>query len=425
MAKETKSTKREQPPLDYNVRHYSRAESASGASYGEARTRATSAGKFPSEPRRRSFRVKPARRAPIGGSPGELMVLFDDEGETTIDVVAWNGEDVVEWRANHPQEAFEALKTWKYVWVNVKGNSDRGVFTALRDTFELHPLAVEDVWNSPQHPKFEVYPQHLFMILDWLSLRPLPDKLASVTLFEEDDHPLDVEQIGLFLGERFVVTVQEKDSPLFDPIRRRFLSPEGRMKKRTADYVAYALVDTLVDSWFPTVDFFADKVDRMEDEILLRRRRGMVERLLILRQRLHEVQRMVQPMYEAVRGFYQVESPLVTKSMAVYLRDCLDHAARLREVIDNSREQAAGLLDVHIALSSHQMNEVMKVLTLISTIFIPLSFIAGVYGMNFDPEVSPLNMPELAWFYGYPFALLLMGSVALGFAVYFHRRRWL
>lgn len=197
------------------------------------------------------------------------------------------------------------------------------------------------------------------------------------------------------------------------------------MKKRTADYVAYALVDTLVDSWFPTVDFFADKVDRMEDEILLRRRRGMVERLLILRQRLHEVQRMVQPMYEAVRGFYQVESPLVTKSMAVYLRDCLDHAARLREVIDNSREQAAGLLDVHIALSSHQMNEVMKVLTLISTIFIPLSFIAGVYGMNFDPEVSPLNMPELAWFYGYPFALLLMGSVALGFAVYFHRRRWL
>lgn len=426
MARTARNSAKKSDELDFNVREATRQEAGFGGAYSVTRRRAASNRTFSTGSGQppRTFRLRPPRRSPVGSSPGELFSLEDDVA-TTIEVVAWDESRVIHYEAQHPKEALDSLASWKYVWVNLKGNADRATLGALRDVFELHPLAVEDAWNVPQRPKFDVYANHLYLVLDCMSLRQGMDPEDGASMGEGDAHHLDVEQISIFLGNRFVLTIQEKPSDLFAPIRRRFLTSEGRMKLRSVDYVAYSMVDTIVDTWFPAVDFLAEKVEEMEDDILLRRQRGVVQRLLAFRQRLHEIRRMVHPMHDAVAAFYLSESALVQKGTKVFLRDCLDHASRLLEMAETTKEHAVSLLDVHIALASHEMNEVMKILTLISTIFIPLSFIAGVYGMNFNPEISRWNMPELDWVYGYPFALMLMTAVAVGFGLYFHRRRWL
>lgn len=371
----------------------------------------------------RRLRRQSKRRSPIGSSPGRLYGGNDGE-RPILDVIAWTvgpqGE-VEAFSLATAQEAYALLDRFTYVWVNVRGNGHRETLEDVRDVFDLHKLAVEDAWNVPQRPKTDHYPQHVYVVLDFVEMGP---RTATDRALRAEPAIL-TQQVSIFLGDRYVITVQESAERIFGAIEDRFLTPEGKMKLRTVDYVAYALADAIVDSWFPVVDYFGEEVESLEDEILQRAQRGVVSRLLGVRQRLHELTRLVHPMLAALKDLLATDSSLVKKPTKVYLRDCVDHASRLVDVTETTQEHAMGLLEVHIALASHQMNEVMKVLTLISTIFIPLSFIAGVYGMNFDPEISPWNMPELAWFYGYPFALTLMAGVAGGFWYYFYRRRWL
>lgn len=368
----------------------------------------------------RRLRPPSDRRSPIGASPGRLYG-GSDGARPILDVIGWTNGTVEAFEAVSAQEAFDCLQRCTYVWLNVRGNAHRETLEDVREVFGLHALAVEDAWNVPQRPKTDHYPQHLYVVLDCVDIaqRTQEEKEKRV------EPAILTQQVSIFLGESYVITVQESAESIFGAIRHRFLAPDGKMKIRTVDYVAYALADTVVDSWFPVVDYFGEEVEALEDEILMRAQRGVVSRLLGVRQRLHELRRLVHPMLAALKDLLATDSTLVKKPTKVYLRDCVDHASRLVDVTETTQEHAMGLLEVHIALASHQMNEVMKVLTLISTIFIPLSFIAGVYGMNFDPDLSPWNMPELSWFYGYPFALALMGCVGGGFWYYFYRRRWL
>lgn len=367
------------------------------------------------------LRLRPSfspRRSPIGATPGVLHGTSTGNAPP-LDVIAWDGDGQVHaFEAEELQQAADALESYRYVWLNIRGNSHLQTLEEVRRVFDLHALAVEDAWNVPQRSKLDGYERHLFLVLNHLALASEED------VPEEQQALLQAQQISFFIGERYLITIQENNQTLFEPIRKRFLDPHGQMKKRTPDYVAYALADAVVDSCFPLLDTLAEQVETAESSIYVRKHRGVITHLLSLRRRLHELKRLVTPMHRALTDLLTLDSSLIHKATRVYLRDCVDHATRLVESAEVAQDHAKSLMDVHIALSSHEMNEVMKVLTIISTIFIPLSFIAGVYGMNFDPEVSPWNMPELSWFFGYPFALLLMLTVGVGFAFYFRARRW-
>lgn len=374
--------------------------------------------RLPLEIARSPARLRPRntlRRPPIGSAPGVLHGTGSSEAPA-LDVIAWGEDAELEaFRAATVQEAFDALERTPFVWLNIRGNTHLETLESARQIFDLHSLAIEDAWNVPQRPKLDGYVRHLYLVLDRIVLKP-----SSAG----GEPAVRTQQVSMFLGANYLITVQESAEMIFEPIRLRFLDNDGRMKLRTPDYLAYAVCDLIVDGCLPVVDAFAEQVEAAEATIYMRKHRGVITQLLRMRQHLHELRRLVVPMQAALRDFLHTDSPLVQKATRVYLRDCVDHATRLAELSEVAQDHAKSLLDVHIALSSHEMNEVMKVLTIISTIFIPLSFIAGVYGMNFDPEISRWNMPELSWVYGYPFALLLMLAVGIGFAMFFRARRW-
>lgn len=355
------------------------------------------------------FRLSPGRRSPVGAAPG--MLIGGEEGGVapTIVAVAWVADAAREFEVDDVDDAIALIDAHDGVWIDVRGNHHKATLQRLRDALNLHPLAIEDAWNVPQRPKVDVYDEHLYVVLDRVEMNP----------------ELRTEQISVFLGEGFVLTIQEREGDCFDPVRVRFKAPTTRIRTSGVDYVAYALVDAIIDAWFPVVEALSFAVEDLEGDVLSRKRGDVVPDLLQLRQKLHELRRLALPARDAVMSLLENDSGFIQEATMPYLRDCNDHAGRVVELLETIQEHSMGLLDVHMALSSHEMNAVMKVLTLISTIFIPLSFIAGLYGMNFDPGVSPYNMPELGWRYGYPFALGLMVAVGIGLTIFFFRKRWL
>jgi magnesium transporter len=235
---------------------------------------------------------------------------------------------------------------------------------------------------------------------------------------------VETEQLSLFLGKNYVLTIQEEPGDCFDPVRQRIRQSSGRVRQVGADYLTYALLDTVIDSYFAIIDLFADRLEALDDEIPLGQGLGVNERIHDVRSDLLLLRRAVRPHRDAVNGLVRDEHPLIRNETRVFLRDCYDHTIQLTETLEVYRESCNALRDYHLSVMSGRMNEVMKVLTIIATIFIPLSFIAGVYGMNFDPDL-PGNMPELKWPFGYAFALGLMALAAGGMVLYFRRKGWI
>jgi magnesium transporter len=302
----------------------------------------------------------------------------------------------------------EIRERFPVVWVNVNGLGDADVARGIGDLFGLHTLALEDVLNVHQRPKVEEYDRELFL----------------VTRMPRTGISTDTEQVSLFLGDGFLVTFQEEPGDCLGPVRERIRQGRPRIRSGGPDYLAYAVLDTIVDAYFPLLDELGDQLERLEEEILQEAGPEAVGKLHELKRRLTGIRRVVLPIRESVTGLVRDESPLVTDSTRLYLRDCLDHTYQLIELVEHYRDLASGLLDLHLTIVSNRMNDVMKVLTIIATIFIPLGFIAGVYGMNFDVGASPWNMPELSWPFGYLFALGLMAIVAGGMILFFRRKGW-
>lgn len=236
---------------------------------------------------------------------------------------------------------------------------------------------------------------------------------------------LELEQVSLFFGERFVLTFRERPGDCFEPVCERLRRSRGRFRRSGSDYLAYALLDAVVDSYFPIVESYGDRLEELEDRILTKPDSKLVNEIHAIKRDLVMIRRAVWPLREAVSQLVREEHERIRTETRLYLRDVHDHTHQLVELTETQREVAAGMLDIYLSSMSHRMNEVMKVLTIIATIFIPLSFVASVYGMNFDRDVSPWNMPELTWRYGYPFALALMAAIAVGMLVYFRRKRWI
>jgi magnesium transporter len=301
------------------------------------------------------------------------------------------------------------LEKWPVTWVNVEGLGDVETLRELGELFGLHRLSLEDVVNVHQRAKVDEYPDHQFIVAR------MPDTGDS----------LGTEQVSFFLGERFLLTFQEKSGDCFDPIRDRIRGGQGRIRRSGPDYLAYALLDSVIDAYFPVLEKHGERLESIEDEILSDPDSRTISRIHQIKRDLLNLRRIMWPQRGAVNALIRGESGLVTQETRVHLRDCYDHTIQLMDLLESYRELGSALMDLYLSIASNRMNEVMKVLTVIATIFIPLTFIAGIYGMNFDNEASPWNMPELNWYFGYPFCMGIMAVVALALVYFFWRKKWL
>jgi magnesium transporter len=341
------------------------------------------------------------RRPPVGAAPGALIF---PPGATRIHVIRYDKERQLE-RSDVPVEDLASLvQPGQVTWVEVEGLGDERVMRRLAGIFRIHPLALADVVNVGQRPKSEAYADFEFIVC----------RMACVRGAGE----FDLEQVSLVLGRDFVVSFHESARDVFEPVRER-LRRGALIRSMHADYLAYALLDTLIDGYYPVVETLGEELELLEAEVSERPRRGCLQRIHLTRRELLTFARVVHQQRDAVASMMRADHPLVGEAVRVYLRDSYDHAAQISDVLDSLRELALGLTDVYHSSVSMRTNEVIKVLTILSSIFIPLTFIVGVYGMNFE------YMPEIRWRYGYAFAWLLMVGVVLGLVVYFRRKGWI
>lgn len=347
------------------------------------------------------------RRTKPGASPGTIQP-HPESPPPVIHVMAYHGEGLVDEVLHDPQNIRQLRDRYRVVWINVTGLGDAATIRQLGEQFQLHSLALEDVVNVHQRAKVDAYDDHLFIVARTV----------------RHDECMVTEQISMFLGEGYVLTFQERPGDCFDPVRDRVRKQCGRIHQYAADYLAYALLDAAIDTYFPIVDRYADRLEELEDSIVNWSESNATHSIQEVRNDLLLLRRSLRPHRDALNELIRDEHPLVTDETRIFLRDCYDHTIQLTELLELYRDACADLRDYHLSIVSNHMNEIMKVLTIIATIFIPLGFIAGLYGMNFDTR-WPWNMPELDWPFGYPFALGLMTSVALGMLLFFYRKGWL
>ncbi|HVJ80817.1 MAG TPA: magnesium/cobalt transporter CorA, partial [Planctomycetia bacterium] len=291
------------------------------------------------------------------------------------------------------------------VWIDVEGLGDLGVLRRLAERFHIHRLALEDIVVSQQRPKVERYDDSLFVV-------------ARSPVLAIDR--CDTEQISLYLGSNFLVTFQEGlPGDCFEGVRERLRKKIGRIRNAGSDYLAYALIDAVVDAYFPALERLGERLETVEAEALNRPTTATMSRIRRLRRDLLLLRRSVWPLREAIHGLLRDHADRLQPETVLHLRDSYDHGIEVLDLLETYRDLASGLIDVYLSAASNRMNEIMRVLTIVSTIFIPLSFIAGVYGMNFK------NMPETDWHYGYYWALALMGVTGFGLLGWFWRRGWL
>ena len=296
-------------------------------------------------------------------------------------------------------------------WINVTGLGDKRTIQEIGHIFKLHPLALEDVVNVHQQPKAEFYPDALFLVT----------RIPIVT------SRLETEQISIFVGHRFVLTFQERPSDCFEPIRDRLRESRGRIRAAGTDYLGYTLLDSVVDAWFPIIENYGDTLDEIDRQITDNDATNTVPQLHAIRHELVKARRLFLRQREALGTMSRTDesADLITPDTRIYLRDCRDHTTQIIDAIDTFREMCSDLREFHFSQVTDRTNETMRVLTVIATIFIPLSFFTGLWGMNFDTQSSPWNMPELEWQLGYPFALGLMATIAGVMLFYFWRKGWL
>lgn len=351
--------------------------------------------------------IRKRRGSPAGAPPGTLTVS-PDAVAPKLRVFAYGKDDIEE--VEVPDlDRIKALRAAQPVlWVDVTGLADIDLILRLGEIFGLNPLALEDVVNVHQRPKMEEFSDHIFAVVRMV--RP--------------GTGVDTEQLSLFFGADYVLSFQERPGDCFDPVRERLRRDRGRLRQQTPDYLAYTLIDSVIDAYFPALEHYGEEIEGLEDAVIATPERSQVERLHVIKRDLLLLRRAMWPMREMINSLIRDDTPLVSSQTRLYLRDAYDHSIQLMDIVETYREIATGLTDVYLTSMSARLNEVMKLLTIIATIFIPLSFLTGLWGMNFD-RASPFNMPELGWRFGYPLALIVMIAIGAGLAWYFWRKGWL
>jgi magnesium transporter len=341
------------------------------------------------------------RHAP-GTQPG-MLEAAPEAAEPKMSVMAYGPDGLAEHAVDSLSEIEQDLNEYPVAWINVEGLGDVDFIQTLGERFGVHKLALEDVFNTHQRPKLEPYAEHLFIV-------------ARIPYTGEGRN---TEQISIFVGHGYIITFQEFYGDCFDPVRLRIRNPESPIRERTATYLAYALIDAAVDNYFPLVEQIGDQVEELESRVLSEGQDDVVGEIYNIKRDLLVLRRTIWPTRDMLSSLLREESPLIDGLTRIYLRDAADHATQLLELVETYRELAGGLLDTHFTMLSNRMNDIMKVLTIFAAIFIPLTFLAGIYGMNFE------HMPELSWPYAYPTLLFVMAAAGAGMLVFFRRKGWL
>jgi magnesium transporter len=347
--------------------------------------------------------------------PGTMPVV-DAEPPARLQLTAYGPDQVEERVVGSVMEFNALLGSHKYpvVWLDVDGVGDTATLQALGTALGLHRLTLADIANTTQRPKVEDYGAYIFVVMR------APVKSADT------HHVVECEQVSMVLGKGFVISFQEHQKPgdCFGGVRDRIRHAQGTIRTAGPDYLMYALLDASTDAFFPLIEEIGEHLDGIEEQMMTKLNPANIRRMHELRRELLTIRRAAWPLRDAVSSIYRDPSTLVSEPTRVYLRDCYDHVVQIIDLVETSRELAAGLFDMQLSLASNRMNQVMKVLTIITTIFIPLSFVAGIYGMNFDTS-QPANMPETRLPYGYPLILAILLAIALAMMWAFWRVGWL
>ncbi|KZL47805.1 magnesium and cobalt transport protein CorA [Nodularia spumigena CENA596] len=347
-----------------------------------------------------------------GTLPGTIIVDENAE-EPTIFLFDYNQNNCIRKQIKVPEECTTYLDQESVSWVDVQGLGNQDILQRLGKVFDLHPLVLEDVVNMGERPKIEDYEDQLLIISQMVV--PMAKNCGFYS-----------EQVSFVLGKHYLLTVQEEpEHDCFEGVRLRIERSKGIIRKQGADYLAYALLDAIIDGFFPVLELYGARLEELEEEVILNPTRKTLQQIYQVRRELLQLRRAIWPQRNAISSLIRDGSELIGTEVQIYLRDCYDHAVQVMDMVENYRELASGLMDVYLSAVSNKMNEIMKLLTVVSAIFIPLTFVAGIYGMNFNTERSPYNMPELNWYWGYPICLAVMAAIAFGLLFFFWRRGWL
>ena len=342
-----------------------------------------------------------------GLPPGTLVHIGDKKTEKTeIKVIDYNSRNLNEFVCKKVDDCFSYSKKNSVSWLNIDGVSDIDIIEKIGKNFNIHSLVLEDIVNTDQRPKLEDHEKYVFIVLKMLH-------------YDEVKHETKVEQISFILTRSCVISFQEMKGDVFDAVRERIRSNKGRIRKMGPDYLLYALIDAIVDNYFVILEKIGERIENMEEILVDDPSPKTLQNIYNIKREMVFIRKSVWPLREVISGLVREESRLFRKTTNVFLRDVYDHTIQVIDTVETFRDMVSGMLDIYMSSVSNKMNEVMKVLTIFAAIFIPLTFIAGVYGMNFE------NMPELGWQWGYPMVWIAIIIVSVSMLLYFKHKKWL
>ncbi len=340
--------------------------------------------------------------------PPESLIYTGNKKEVpvVITVFEYDKGQYNEYRLKNLKKCPDFSKRGQSYWLNLNGLCDEGVVKRLGDCFDIHPLVLEDILNVEQRPKIEDFGDYLFVVLKMFS-------------FDEKKKSLNSEQISIILGNGYVLSLQEIEGDVLDPIRQRIRNTQGKIREKGADYLFYSIIDMVVDYYFVALEKVINEIENMEDELVNNPRKRTLQNIHSLKSDIIYLRQAVWPLREIIGRLEKSEFSIIGEDMQVYFRDVYEHSIQIMDSVETLRDMISGMLDIYMSSISNRMNDIMKVLTIISTIFIPPTFIAGLYGMNFK------WMPELSLPWGYPAALLLMLGSSIAMLVFFKKKKWM
>jgi magnesium transporter len=347
------------------------------------------------------------RSEKAGLPPGTLVHIGEKKAEIPkITIMDYSEAHFQEKEVKTIEESFLFKETPTVTWINIDGLHQVEILEKLGECYGFHPLVLEDILNTDQRPKIEDYGEYLYVVLKMLDQSNQSNEILT-------------EQISVILGQSFVISFQEKEGDVFDPIRERIRSGKGRIRKMGADYLAYALLDSIVDNYFIVMEKLGERIEFLEEELVKRPIPETLQTIHHLKREMIFFRKAVWPLREVIGSLERGELPLVKETTRIYLRDVYDHTIQVIDTIETFRDMVSGMLDIYLSSVSNRLNAVMKVLTIIATIFMPLTFIAGIYGMNFK------HMPELEWRWGYPTVWIAVILIGVSMLIYFKKKGWL
>ncbi len=354
-------------------------------------------------------KIFPRKSKQIGMPPGEI-VYDGDRGSVavpiSIQVMDYSETQCKEKEIQNIEECFDCRDSRTVSWININGLHDTALIEKIGEHFGIHPMILEDIVSVDQRPKMEDMGHYLYFSMKMIFVK-------------NETRVLQTEQVSVIIGNRFVISFQEPDGDVFDPIRNRIRKGMGRIRKMGADYLAYSLLDAVVDHYFLVLESLGEEMENLEEEVIENPSSRTIHELHQMKRQLLFIRKAVWPVRELVNGMERSESGLIHGSTQIYLRDLYDHTIQIIDMMETMRDMNAGLFDMYLSSLSNRLNEIMKVLTIISTIFIPLTFIAGVYGMNFR------YMPEISWRWGYFGVLGIMAGAVIFMLAYFRNKKWI